>query len=614
MTTKFEQCKSNIKRTWNILNEVLGRTKRDTTSEFFKIDQEKISDPKLIANHFNTFFVNIGSRDNNTDDNGFNEYLGHEQHHNFKFDTITNNETIRIITKIKSKHSCGHDSISTALLKQIKTEISPSITLIVNQCLTTGIFPNKLKIAKVVPVFKKGDKDLLNNYRPISMLPSISKIFETVIYNQLYEYLQEHRVITNSQYGFRKKHSTEYTAIELVDRIIEKLDRNKVPFNIYIDLSKAFDMIDHNILLFKLNHYGIRNGALNLLKSYFTGRKQYCHFRSTDSAMLNIHKGVPQGSILGPLLFILYINDFIYSTDKFDFLMYAGDTTLFSTYDKFESIDDKNIETIENNINKELSLIVTWLHRNKLLINTTKTKMTIFHTPHRKVTYPRIKINNSSVEVVDEFKFLGIFIDKHLKWSTHTEFIANKISKYTRVINRLKHTLPPRILLTLYNTLILPHLHYGLLLWGHYSDRIFKLQKRAIRTISNSKFNGHTEPICKLLSILKLPDLYKLQLYKMYYKIKREVVPQYFTTVVPTLTHNYFTRRTADQRNRTYHAFADHNCLHAMIDLLNKSPLIKAQVTTSTSLPHFVSFVKQQCFRQYEYFCSVNNCYVCNGN
>ena len=212
------------------------------------------------------------------------------------------------------------------------------------------------------------------------------------------------------------------------------------------------------------------------------------------------------------------------------------------------------------------------------MINTTKTKITIFHTPHREVTYPRIKINNSSVEVIDVLKFLGNFIEKHLKWSTHTEFIANRIFQYTGVINRLTHTLSPRILLILYNTLILPHLHYGLVLWGPYSDRIFKLQKKAIHTISNSKFNEHTEPICKLLSILKLPDLYKLQLYKMYYKIKREVVPQYFTTVIPILTHNYFTRRTADQQNITYHAFADHNCLHAMIDLLNKSIKIKLKL------------------------------------
>ena len=128
--------------------------------------------------------------------------------------------------------------------------------------------------------------------------------------------------------------------------------------------------------------------------------------------------------------------------------------------------------------------------------NTTKTKMTIFHTPHREGIYPNIRINNTSVETVGEFKFLGILIDKHLKWSTHIEFIANKISKYIGVINRLKHTLPSRVLLTLYNTLILPHLNYGLVLWGHRNERILKLQKRAIRTISNSKFNGHTEPIC----------------------------------------------------------------------------------------------------------------------
>ena len=159
------------------------------------------------------------------------------------------------------------------------------------------------------------------------------------------------------------------------------------------------------------------------------------------------------------------------------------------------------------------------------------------------------------------------------------------------MINRLQHTLPPRVLLTLHNTLILPHLNYGPVLWGHRNEPIFKLKKRAIRTVYNSKFNEHTEPIYKLLSIprhcfavlpcfvvMRLPDMYNLQLYKMYYKIKRKIVPEYFTTIIPTLTHCYFTRRTADQQNRTYHVFADHNCLHAMIDLVNKSPLIKAQL------------------------------------
>ena len=187
----------------------------------------------------------------------------------------------------------------------------------------------------------------MNNYLPISVLPSISKhlkLLYTINYTTICRSIMLSQTVNMD---FEKKHSTEYPAIELVDRVMEKLDRNKVPYNIYIDLSKAFDMINHNILLFKLHHYGIRNGALNLLKSYFKGRKQYCHFTNNDFSPLNIYKGVPQGSILGPLLSILYINDFIYSSDRFDFLMCADDTTLFSTHDKFKNIDDKPIETIQ---------------------------------------------------------------------------------------------------------------------------------------------------------------------------------------------------------------------------------------------------------------------------
>ena len=184
--------------------------------------------------------------------------------------------------------------------------------------------------------------------------------------------------------------------------------------------------------------------------------------------------------------------------------------------------------------------------------------------------------------------------------------IANKISKYIGVLNRLKHTLPSRILITLYNTLILPHFYHGLPLWGHHTSRLHKHQKRARRTITNSKF--------KRLKILKLPDLYNLQLYKLYFKIKREVVPQYLTTSIPILTHSYNTRRTTDQQYRTHHAFADRNGLHAMIDLMNHSAEIKMHVATCTSFAHFISIVTQTIFNSYRLLCNVACGYVCSDN
>ena len=177
------------------------------------------------------------------------------------------------------------------LLKQIKCEISPYLTLLLNQCLTTGIFPEKLKIAKIIPIFKKVDAQILNNYRPISLLPTISKLFERVIYNQLYNYLNIHDIITSCQYGFRRHHSTELAAIELVDRTTSELDHYKIPFNIYIDMSKAFDLIDFTVLLHKLSHYGIHDTALKLLKSYLTDRKQYCYYKGTSSSTVTTSRG-----------------------------------------------------------------------------------------------------------------------------------------------------------------------------------------------------------------------------------------------------------------------------------------------------------------------------------
>ena len=206
------------------------------------------------------------------------------------------------------------------------------------------------KDRKIIPVYKKDNNKLIDNYRPISQLPTISRIFETAIYSQLYEYIEHHHIINDSQYGFRKAYSTVYIATELIDRLTYKLDNNKILLNIYIDVSKAFDTLNHSILLSKLHYYGIRNTALTLLKSYFTNRKQYCDYKGTSSNMLLIHTGA-QCSIPGPLLFILYVNDF-YLSNKFSFLMYADDTTVLSTYDTFHTNTDTDIATIQRNINK----------------------------------------------------------------------------------------------------------------------------------------------------------------------------------------------------------------------------------------------------------------------
>ena len=238
--------------------------------------------------------------------------------------------------------------------------------------LNTGIFPDELNIAKVIPIFKKDDPTLFKNYRSISQLYTISKIIENIIFTQLSLYFNENKLIFDNQYGFRPKHSTEYAALELVDIIITQMDKKEVPINIFLDLSKAFDTIDHTILLAKLRYYG-NDTALLLLKSYLKNRKQYVEFEDTKSESLPITVGVPQASILGPLLFIIYIyiNDFSQASSIFKFLIYADDTTLFSNLSSFVN----NIETKESLIiNTDLSNVIEWLNINKLSLNKYKSK------------------------------------------------------------------------------------------------------------------------------------------------------------------------------------------------------------------------------------------------
>ena len=345
----FNTFSNDMKKTWQTINDTLNRSKKYRKfPQLFKLSNgTTISDPKIIAEAFNDYFINFGTVDEPMNDQ-YTRYLYNKPHCNLIFHSITKDSVMQIIDGLKPKSSTGVDNISNKLLKSAKTFIVAPLTIIINQMFQVGKFPDLLKISKVLPIYKKDDDSLFSNYRPISLLPSVSKIFERATMIQLTEYLEDNKLIHSNQYGFRKFHSTEYAALHLVDYLNYEMDSRRTPVTIHLDLSKAFDCLSHSILLDKLRFYGINDMAYNLMKNYLENRKQFVQFDSCSSKMKSIDKGVPQGSILGPLLFLIYINDVPNSSNILNFLMYADDTTLHCC---LEDIEDDNKEF---RINQEL--------------------------------------------------------------------------------------------------------------------------------------------------------------------------------------------------------------------------------------------------------------------
>ena len=428
---------------------------------------------------------------------------------NLLLSDVTSQDVIDACKRFTSKTSKDPSGFQQNIILSDCELIAPVLAHLANSSFKEGVFPENGKIARVVPIYKnKGVKYDYGNYRPISLLPILSKILERLIYDKVFDFLVRCDILFDSQYGFRKGHNTTHAALDYVGAIERALEKGEHVIGIFCDLSKAFDTLNHEILLSKLEHYGIRETALSWFRSYLASRKQYVDWNGFRSSLLPLETGVPQGSILGPLLFLLYIND-LPSSVSLKCVKFADDTNLLICNNDFTSL----IQTL----NEELEKVNDFFKANQLKLNAQKTKMVYFSkksTP-TEVTNALVQLDGTRLEFEDSASFLGLQIDSHLDWEKHCTKVANTISRNNSMINRVKEMLPPSTLKILYYSFVQPHLQYGLAVWGGCSNqnkkRVIAIQKRSVRTICKAYFTSHTEPRMKKVGILKFDDLYKQQ-------------------------------------------------------------------------------------------------------
>ena len=608
--TMFLKYKNDSRKSWKLINTLIGNsTSKDRITNIFTVNGVDVSNESVIAENFNSFFSEIGKRQADSiptfPNNHFARYLNNPVTSEFVFQTINVNDVLKVLSSFKPKSSAGDDNLSLKVLKLLKHKLASPLATLINQSLHQGLFPEALKLAKVIPLFKKGDASCFNNYRPISLLLSVSKIYEKIVHNQLLSYFNVHKLFFDNQYGFRPLHSTESASLELVDRIFSLLDEDKIPFAIFMDLSKAFDTLNHDILLHKLTYYGVNHNQLSWFESYLSNRKQYVSFNNSKSSISQTQLGVPQGSILGPLLFLIYVNDAATVSPLFKCILYADDTTLIST---FCSASPAQL------LSDELNNVFLWLCSNKLSLNVAKTKYMVFHSPNKPPPdFPDLYINESILERVNQFNFLGINFTSTLSWKNHQSQICKKLSRAVGILKRLKNMVPSTVLLNIYNSLFLSHISHSVLVWGHKSDRIFKLQKKAIRLVFKCKYNAHTSAIFKRNKLLKFEDVYKNAAAKFYYKYSNNLLPTYFDNMfddVP-VTHNYNTRQLNPRPQMSRKKFTSFRIRFLIPKCIAELPPNLTEKISTHSLTSFGHHTKNFYYSRYNEICALRHCYVC---
>lgn len=420
--------------------------------------------------------------------------------------------------------------------------ISVPLCSIFKKSIISCIFPNSWKNAKVFPVYRGNAKNDLNNYRPISVLPVVAKVLEKLVFDQLYSYFTENYILSKFQSGFRSGHSTVTALLQATEKWFKNIDHGFINGVVFVDLSKAFDTVDHAILLKKLSMYGVNEILLKWFSSYLANRFQCCMVNGDRSELKPLETGVPQGSTLGPLLFLTYINDLPNCLDFTSSDMYADDTQITALA---ETIDE-----LEDILNWDIENLHTWLCANKLSANATETEFITIASNYRLKQFiadPKIKLGNKAIKQVSKAKLLGVLVDEKLSWDDHVnEKIIPKVLRGLRMLRELRNILSLPQLVSLYNALITPYFDYCSTVWGNcgtvLSNKLQKLQNRAARIITTSRYEIRSTEILSTLNWCNLQTRRIQQKCTLMYKIINGISPSYlnemFVPVNETHNHN----------------------------------------------------------------------------
>lgn len=412
----------------------------------------------------------------------------------FNFKEISFNNVRDIIGSLKNSNSRDVYGLNVTLLRTITDVVLIPLTKLINQCIGEGVFPDPLKIASVLPIYKGGDRDDPLNYRPISILPVISKIFEKSLAKQIMDHFESMHLITANQYGFRSGKSTQDAILKFIDQTLFCFEEKLYSAAVFCDLTKAFDCVSHNILIEKLRAYNFDTRASDLMKSYLNNRSQLVKLKNSQSSLLPVVSGVPQGSILGPVLFLIYINDMERSVSNAHTIFYADDTTFLVS-------GDSPIEAL-NRGSELLSEAESWFTANRLALNRSKTNTMLSSLRDLSVV-----ADNHPV------RFLGVYLDPDLTWAAHGDSLADSLTRVCYALRQLATRVSTDVMRTAYFALFHTRLSYAILAWGHSAirHRIFGLQRRAVRIVGGVGYRGECRDCFISLGVLTLPSVYALQ-------------------------------------------------------------------------------------------------------